>query len=40
VLRYTQVLEQLVRAHPEQYFWQHRRWKGQPSDTPAHLREP
>jgi len=40
VLRYTQVLERLVRAHPEQYFWQHRRWKGQPADTPAHLREP
>lgn len=40
VLRYTQVLERLVREHPEQYFWQHRRWKGQPKDTPAHLREP
>jgi KDO2-lipid IV(A) lauroyltransferase len=39
-LAYTQVLERLVRAHPEQYFWQHRRWKGQPADTPAHLREP
>ena len=40
VVAYTQVLERLVRAHPEQYFWQHRRWKGQPADTPAHLREP
>ena len=39
-LAYTQVLERLVRAHPEQYFWQHRRWKGQPADTPPHLREP
>lgn len=39
-LRYTQVLERLVREHPEQYFWQHRRWKGQPPDTPEHLREP
>ncbi|MGA0919531.1 MAG: lysophospholipid acyltransferase family protein [Gemmatimonadaceae bacterium] len=39
-LAYTQVLERLVREHPEQYFWQHRRWKGQPADTPAHLREP
>jgi len=37
VLRYTQVLERLVREHPEQYFWQHRRWKGQPSDTPPEL---
>jgi KDO2-lipid IV(A) lauroyltransferase len=40
VLRYTQVLERLVREHPEQYFWQHRRWKGQPKDTPPHLKEP
>lgn len=40
VLTYTQVLERYVRQHPEQYFWQHRRWKGQPAETPAHLREP
>ena len=40
VLAYTQVLERYVREHPEQYFWQHRRWKGQPSDTPPHLKEP
>ncbi len=40
VLRYTQVLERYVREYPEQYFWQHRRWKGQPKDTPAELREP
>lgn len=40
VVRYSQVLERLVREHPEQYFWQHRRWKGQPKDTPPHLREP
>jgi KDO2-lipid IV(A) lauroyltransferase len=40
VLRYTQILERLVRAHPEQYFWQHRRWRRQPPDTPPHLREP
>ena len=37
---YTKVLERLVREHPEQYFWQHRRWKGQPKDTPAELKEP
>lgn len=37
VLRYTQVLERLVREHPGQYFWQHRRWKGQPKDTPPEL---
>jgi KDO2-lipid IV(A) lauroyltransferase len=28
--RYTQALERLVRRHPEQYFWLHRRWKHQP----------
>ena len=28
--RYTQALERLIRRHPEQYFWLHRRWKSQP----------
>jgi KDO2-lipid IV(A) lauroyltransferase len=28
--RYTAALERLVRRHPEQYFWLHRRWKRQP----------
>jgi KDO2-lipid IV(A) lauroyltransferase len=28
--RYTQALERMVRRHPEQYFWLHRRWKSQP----------
>jgi Kdo2-lipid IVA lauroyltransferase/acyltransferase len=28
--RYTEALERLVRRHPEQYFWLHRRWKHQP----------
>jgi KDO2-lipid IV(A) lauroyltransferase len=28
--RFTAALEQLVRRHPEQYFWLHRRWKHQP----------
>ncbi len=40
VRNYTKAIEDCVREHPEQYFWQHRRWKRQPPDTPAHLREP
>lgn len=28
--RFTSALERLVRQHPEQYFWLHRRWKHQP----------
>ena len=28
--RYTDALERMVRRHPEQYFWVHRRWKHQP----------
>ncbi len=40
VLTYTQMLEGFVRRYPAQYFWQHRRWRRQPPDTPAHLREP
>ena len=28
--RYTAGLERLVRRHPEQYLWLHRRWKHQP----------
>lgn len=40
VLSYTQRLERYVREYPDQYFWQHRRWRRQPPDTPAALREP
>lgn len=40
VRAYTQVLERYVRRFPEQYFWQHRRWRRQPPDTPPELREP
>lgn len=40
VLTYTEMLEAYVRRYPEQYFWQHRRWRRQPPDTPPHLREP
>jgi Kdo2-lipid IVA lauroyltransferase/acyltransferase len=37
---YSRLLEQYVRAAPEQYFWQHRRWKRQPAGTPAELLDP
>jgi KDO2-lipid IV(A) lauroyltransferase len=40
VAAYTAVLEKWIRTAPEQYFWQHRRWKWQPEDTPAALRDP
>jgi KDO2-lipid IV(A) lauroyltransferase len=40
VLTYTRILERYIREYPAQYFWQHRRWRRQPADTPAHLREP
>lgn len=40
VASYTRILEGFVRRTPEQYFWQHRRWKHQPADTPAELRDP
>jgi KDO2-lipid IV(A) lauroyltransferase len=28
--RFTSALERMVRMHPDQYFWLHRRWKHQP----------
>jgi KDO2-lipid IV(A) lauroyltransferase len=40
VRRYTEALERWIRAYPEQYFWHHHRWKRQPLDTPAALRDP
>ena len=40
MLRFTRALEALVRRYPGQYFWQHRRWKHQPPDTPPDQREP
>ena len=33
--RYASALEKVVRAHPEQYFWLHRRWKTQPKAKAA-----
>lgn len=40
VTDYTTTLERWVRRAPEQYFWQHRRWKHQRPGTPAELGEP
>ena len=37
---YSGLLEHFVRQSPEQYFWQHRRWKRQPGSTPPELRDP
>ena len=37
-LRFTQALESLIRMHPEQYFWLHRRWKHQPPVRRSKLR--
>lgn len=38
--RFSRVLENIVRRYPEQYFWQHKRWKRQPPGTPPELRDP
>lgn len=40
VAEYTGVLERWVRVAPEQYLWQHRRWKHQRPGTPAELGDP
>ena len=40
VIRFTQLLEKWVRRFPEQYFWQHRRWRRQPPGTARELRDP
>ncbi|HXN76266.1 MAG TPA: lysophospholipid acyltransferase family protein [Gemmatimonadaceae bacterium] len=40
VASFTEHLEKWVRAVPAQYFWQHRRWRRQPPDTPPELRDP
>jgi len=37
---YSRLLEHYVREAPEQYFWQHRRWKRQPAGTPPELLDP
>ena len=40
VRRYTTILEEWVRRAPDQYFWQHRRWRRQPPDTPREQLDP
>ena len=40
VRTFTEHLEKWVRSVPAQYFWQHRRWRRQPPDTPPELRDP
>jgi KDO2-lipid IV(A) lauroyltransferase len=40
VASYTSTLERWVRRYPEQYFWQHRRWKHQRPGTPPELGDP
>ena len=40
VAGYTNALERWVRRYPEQYFWQHRRWKHQRPGTPPELGDP
>jgi KDO2-lipid IV(A) lauroyltransferase len=40
VARYSEILEKWVREYPDQYFWQHRRWRRQPEGTPVALRDP
>ncbi|MDB4890703.1 MAG: lipid biosynthesis acyltransferase [Gemmatimonadetes bacterium] len=40
VSAYTDTLERWVRKYPEQYFWQHRRWKHQRPGTPPELGDP
>jgi KDO2-lipid IV(A) lauroyltransferase len=37
---YTDQLERLVRETPEQYWWVHRRWKGEPPNRKKRELEP
>jgi KDO2-lipid IV(A) lauroyltransferase len=32
--RFTEVFEEMVRRHPEQWLWMHKRWKTRPTGTP------
>lgn len=34
--RYTRFIEERIRAHPDQWFWTHKRWRTRPSPTVPH----
>jgi KDO2-lipid IV(A) lauroyltransferase len=33
--RFTKVIEEIIRKHPEQWVWIHARWKNRPEGEPA-----
>ena len=38
--RHVRALERMVRAHPEQWLWQHKRWKHAPHDASVLVEDP
>jgi KDO2-lipid IV(A) lauroyltransferase len=33
--RFTKVIEEIIRKHPDQWVWVHQRWKNRPKGEPA-----